>query len=53
MLGAGNPVGGQGIVNVRGQLHLDSRSTGLDAVGGAVVQGDPVGKDTMGVQPLD
>ena len=40
-------------MNVGGQLDLDALVTGFDAVGGAVVQGDPVGENIMRIQALD
>ena len=52
VLGAAHLVGGEACGS-RGQLHLYARVARLDAVGGAVVEGDPVGEDLVGVQALD
>ncbi len=53
MLGPRYPVGGQCPVYLGGEFDLDPGLAGLDAVGGAVVEGDPVGEDVVGVEALD
>ncbi len=53
VLGAGDSVFFQGLVNIRGQLDLDSRVLLFNAMGRSVVQGNPVGKDIVGIEPLD
>ena len=40
-------------MDFRSQLDLDSLAGGLDAMGGAVVQRDPVRKNIMGIESLD
>ena len=53
MLGAGNIIEGDGVMDGAGQIKLDTGGTGLQPVGGAVIQGDPVGKDVVGIEALD
>ena len=42
----------QRIVDLLGQVDLDSLAAGLDTVDGPVVQGDPVGEDTVCVESM-
>ena len=35
------------------RVHLDACITGLNAVSGTVIEGDPLGKDVVSIQPLD
>ena len=53
MLRAGYPVGFEGLVDLGGQFDLNPLTARLKAMGGAVVQGDPVGKDAVGIESLD
>jgi len=53
MLSAGNIEPGKDIMDLPCQLNLDTLVTGLDAVRRPVVQRNPVGKNTVGIKPLD
>ena len=53
MLGAGDLILFEGLVNVCGQLNLDPRILLLNPMGRSIVQGNPVREDVMGIEPLD
>ena len=53
VLGAANVVRSERAMDVGGQPHLNTGVACLDAVGGAVIESDPIGEDVAGVEPLD
>ena len=53
MLGAGYLVFFKGLVNLGCQIDLNTLAAGFNSVDGAVVHGDPVRENIMGVQTLD
>ncbi len=53
VLGAADLVGHEDLVDLGGEVDLDAGAGRLDAVGGAVVERDPVGGDAVGIEPLD
>jgi hypothetical protein len=53
VLGAGYVVFGERSMNLPGQIDLNTLCAGLDSMSSAVVQGDPVREDVIGIQPLN